>query len=517
MAITSRRWAAGLLRPAAGRCTILAIVLVSARAAAADWTVAPTLRLRESYSDNVQLASGARASGEFITEINPAVAIHGNGPRLKLDLLYGLQQLFYTHQPDTLHHQLSATANAELLDDWLFLDARSSISRQNVSAFGPQAFDNLQRTDNQSTVRANRISPFVRHHFRSFATAELRYSHETVSSSNNFFDVGTDALLFNLAGDNRGRGWSWDARYYAKRSEDPVLGPIRSHNESLALRLPVTSRLGLFARGGYESEGYQADTSQRPEGRFWSVGANWRPSRRSSLTVSGGKRFFGDTYSLKATQRNRRSTWSLSYDEDITTSSSQFLRLGPANAFGVLDELWGTRIVDPQLRRQAISAFLNFTQLLGPDVGAINYFSHTYFLQKQLSLSVAALTPKSTLLLGLAATKRTAQSTSSADNVLLLPFQLVLNENTEQWGAHAGWHLRLSERTGAKVSARYDHIKSVSAGRSDDNLALSVGLSRILRPKVTGTVDLRHMRHTSTSGGAGYRENGISASLTFQL
>ena len=63
MAITaSKRRRAAVARQGAAACGVLATVLVlPAPSGATDWTFLPTLRLRESYSDNIQLAPPAQA------------------------------------------------------------------------------------------------------------------------------------------------------------------------------------------------------------------------------------------------------------------------------------------------------------------------------------------------------------------------------------------------------------------------------------------------------------------------
>lgn len=516
MVITPSRRALRRLRSAAGAWGTLAVAL-SAPCGATDWSVTPALRLRESYSDNAQLAPPGQAHDDLITEVAPSLSLSARGARLKLDLDYTLQALHYARQPDALNHLLGASADAELLDDWLFLDARSSISRARVSAFGPQALDNLQRTDNQSSVYANRVSPFLRHRLRALATAELRYAHDTLSSGNDVLSSSSDAIALRLDGDNGGRGWNWDAQYDARRVDDNSLAPVRSKSATATLRVPATSRLNLFATAGHEDLGYSADSAGAPRGRLWRAGLDWQPSPRTSVLASGGHRFFGNTYALTARHLRHRSNWSLNYSEDITTSQSQFLRLSQNDTAAFLDQLWSAATPDPQQRQQRINTFLRLSQLLGPNAGAVNYFSHSYFLQKQLNLSVAAVTPKSTLALSASLTRRTAQTRSAFDSLLLPRIDLTLDAHTRQKGLSAGWDWRLSPRTSVSLSASYANVAALDSGRRDDNLAFSAGLSRQLRPRLTGSLELRRLRHASNLAGAGYHETGLSAALNFQL
>lgn len=512
MVITTRRWNG----PAAGAWTALLLgVLTPVRGGAADWTFTPGLRLRESYTDNVRLESSQLAKDDLVSEIAPTLLVTADGPRLKLDFDYALHKVIYTRQPDSLDHQLAASANAVLVDDWLFSDAHASVGRHNISPFGPQTVDDLPRTANQSSVHSTSISPYLRHHFRGLATAELRYTHERFGSGDALLTTNTDELQLQLNGDSRGRGWNWDARYERRRVDDNALAPVLSSTSTLGLHYPLTSRLRLNASGGYERQGYSA-LGEPPQSRFWSLGAGWNPSARSSFAFSAGRRFFGNTYALDARHSSRRLNWSFNYNEDITSTPGQFGRLNSDATASLLDQLWTASVPDPVLRRQRVAAFLLLSRLLGPDLGAVNYFSHRYFLQRQASLSLAAVGAKSTLAFGLTATRSTAQTSSQVDNRLLPALDLSFEDRTRQIGANAGWNWRLSPRTGVNSAAAYTRADSLTSGRSDRNLALSVGLTRALRPKVNGALDLRHVLHTSNQGG-GYRENAIAATLIFQL
>lgn len=515
MAITTSLWPRLLFRSAAGAG--LACVVAGAlapRAGAADWTVVPTVRLRESYSDNIALAPPPRARDDFVTEVAPAILIAGRGARLNLNLAYTLQQLMYRRQPDATNHQLAAAADAALLEDWLYADARSSISRHSVSAFGAQAVDDTERNANQSTVRVNSVSPYLRHHFRGLATAELRYTRETVASDNDLLSARREQALLTLSGDNGGRGANWDLRHERKEVDDARLAPVRTSSTALSLRVPASSQLNLLTTAGHEDQGYASADGAQPGGRFWSAGAGWTPSGAGSLVASVGRRFFGRTYAVNASHHGRHSNWVLGYNEDITSTPGQFLRLSGADSALLLDRLLGAAIPDPVLRQRRVDAFLRAARLLGPNAGAINYFSHRYFLQKQLSLSMARVSAKSTLVLGLSATRRAARS---ANPIALPQLDAALENDTRQMGANAGWDWRLSARTRATLGASYASVKSVDTGRRDNNLVLSAGLSRALGSKLTASLDLRRVRHGSTQAGAGYRENAIGATLTFQL
>jgi uncharacterized protein (PEP-CTERM system associated) len=181
-----------------------------------------------------------------------------------------------------------------------------------------------------------------------------------------------------------------------------------------------------------------------------------------------------------------------------------------------LDQLWQLSIPDPQTRRQAVDAYLGIGRLLGSGTGNINYLSHRYFLQKQLNLSAALSGPRSTLVLSLTANRRTAQTDSSIDSLLLGSSQSTLQDETRQIGSNAIWRWRMSARNSLNLSASYDKIKSASVDRTDNNLVFSAGVSRQLGRGAYASIDLNRLRHNSSSG-QNYRENSIRGALNMRF
>jgi uncharacterized protein (PEP-CTERM system associated) len=491
-------------------------LLLPVPASAVDWLVKPSLRLRESYTDNALRAPQGQARSDFITEIAPAIALIGDGPRLRVHLDYSWHKFLSGQRADTDNHELRAAADAELVKDWFFIDADAGVSRRNISPFGPQLIDELPGTDNASTVRTTGISPYLRHRFRSLATAELRYTRNTVDSGGELLNVHSDEMEFLLSGEPRGSGWTWNASHDVRRTQDSKLAPVRMQRSSVGLRYPFSSKWAATASGGMEKEGYISSNGKAPEGRFWSLGGVWTPSPRTSVAFSAGKRFFGNTYSLDANFLQRHTNWQLNYSENITTMPTQFSRLGDADAAKLLDQLWRGIFPNTRDRRLRIDAFLRYANSLGPERGAINYFSHRYFLQKQLKLTMAHATAKSTLIAGVTAVDRTAQTASGVDSGLLPGVEFGSEDRTRQFGGNLGWSWQASSRTSLNLNAGYASVRSLSVPRSDKNTTLTAGYSRILQPNMTASIDVRHTRHASNRGGD-YRENGVSATLTMQF
>ena len=133
-----------------------------------------------------------------------------------------------------------------------------------------------------------------------------------------------------------------------------------------------------------------------------------------------------------------------------------------------------------------------------------------------MKLNLARATPKSTLILGLSAVDRTAQTNSGIDSGLLPEIDLSTADRTRQLGASAGWSWRSSARGSVNLQAGYASTRSLSVPRRDDNLTLTAGYSRVLRSDMTAAIDVRRTQHRSNRGGD-FRENGVSATLTMRF
>jgi len=488
----------------------VALLILPRMAGAVDWTVVPSVRLRESYTDNVNLAPSGLAQGELSTEIAPGIAVTASdGERLQLALSYALHKVVYQRRADRTSQQLDATGHAQVLPGWLYIDARSSISLQAISGFGPRLVDPTQVT-NSETVRAHSASPYLQHYFRGLATATLRYDVQRVASGQ-LLRVNSNGAHLRLVGDNGGRGWNWDLLLERRHIDDRALAPVTMTDAALTLGYPLHPALGVSVTGGREKKDYHA-TSRQPEGNYWSLGGSWTPSPRTRVAASIGRRYFGKTYSLDAAYRLRSSVWTATYHEEISTMHAQFFSIRPTGLSDFLYQLWETRIPDPQKRLQSIKVFLLISQLLGTD-GNVNFFSHRYYLQKSLRLAAVYNGTRGALAFNLARVDRTAQTSSAVDSILTGPDELALEDRTRQSAAQAGWNWRLSPRTGLTAGASHSRAKSLVTRRQDRNSVIAVTLSHQLRAGISTDVHVRHSRHSSNAGG-NYRENGAGAALT---
>ncbi len=490
--------------------------------AGAEIKVTPAVDLRATYSDNVNLTSDESARGQFITELSPSMAITSNTPRLKLRALASAHLYAFSGErvsgTNSSSRELSADARANLIDELLYFDGNAAIGQQSVSAFGPQTGNNGYSSANRDEVRTWRASPYVRRRLGNLANAEVRYTRDSVQSGNAAFgDSTSDTAALTLTSGPTFRTVGWGVQARRQEIEDSLRGNSLIDTSTLNLRLRVTNELSLTASGGYDRYDFDGEGG-KTAGSSRSAGFVWTPSLRTSINATIGKRFYGDSYSLNALHRSRNSTWNITYSDGITTAREQFLLPAPITTFTILERLFVATYPDPVERRLAVEAYMRATGLPIVQGSATNVLTNRFLLQKTLQASVGLISSRSTAILSLNATERTALSPQKADSALLPPNLPSLNDDLRLVGATFAATYRLSPRSNVVASLGKSRTESLTTNFTGDQSLLSLSLTRQFLRSVRGMVEVRHQQGSAAiPGGNKYRENAISASLSYQL
>lgn len=472
------------------RLSLFCMAMLAAPAVhAMDWNVKPSLNLSETYSDNITLAPRGKEQSEFITQINPGVSLTGDAPRLKLNLNYRMQNLFYAKDSsrNNIRHQLSANGTATLVEDTFFVDASSSIGQRLISGTGPVPLDNVSVTGNTTDVTTFRVSPYLRHNFGSTASTEMRYSYDTVNYQAGGFNSASNTVSASLKSGPSFDQIPWGLTYHKQEISYGGAGTSGPKFEMATANVSyvLTRKFSLFAQGGEEWNRYAvAAAGQRPGGSFWSAGANWAPTSRTSLQASYGKRYFGTTYSFNLNHHTRRTSWQASYSQNVMSVRQLELE---RRFFVIVDPATGNPFVDPVTGLPLLLA-LNVPTL-----------TNDVFIIKRLQGTVGYNPGRNSFTLTFFDQRFEFQNNPRVD---------------ESYGGQGSWSLRLAPNTQAITTAGWQRTDfGAPLNRQNTFWNMGVGLSRTINPHLTGRVDYRYFTSDSSVAGTGYAENRIIASL----
>lgn len=455
----------------------------------------------------------------------------------------------------TRSYRLQSTAM--VVDELLYLDAQADRRRQPISAFGPlsvNAFSNVNRSEISSWT----ISPYLQHRFGNKAALTVRFARDAVQGGGSAFGdsmastrvveldsvdgnrlagAGT-AAQSNLSGMSgiggvsdsaagagpasaaSGSRFGWTLSYShqdldTKSAEASVrTGRTSSESSTAGARWRVVPTFNLTANVGYDSYRYQA-IQGGTKGNRWSLGAIWTPSSRTSLQASFGHRFFGKTGLLAFNHRSRNTTWTLDYNDEVTTTRSQFLLPAAIDTAAMLDRMFASQFPDPVARQQAVQAYMAASGLPASMSESINFLSNRYFRDRHLRAAAVWRLSKTSLSLSAFRDQRNALSVQQTDSVLLGSTLASLNDDTRQRGGSASLNYNLSPRTSANANFDLTRAHSLSNGVDSDQRAMSVGLSHRFGLRSSGAIQVRHVAGTlALAGQKDYHENAVVANFT---
>lgn len=452
-------------------------------------SIVPRVSVTETLTNNVALQSGNRQSDQ-ITEISPGIRISIQGARLKTYFDYSLNEIYYAQGSSRTRQQnaLNTFGTLEAIDNWAYLDFSGNISQQAVSAFGAQSVSNTAVNANQTEVANYRLSPYVRGRLGSVANYEARISRAVTSADNAAASntASTDSVVrISNASAFRSLGWTADvARQQVSYSAGRA---TEDDSYSLGLTYAISPQLNVSANAGQESNNYTSLDKQSYNTS--SVGLNWRPSERTTLSAVSGKRSFGNTHNWSLEHRSARTVWRFSDVKEVSTTANQ-------NGFGTVGNVYD--LFYTQLAGRGLTPAeraLQVNQLLqqygfSPNTPVVSSFlSSAVSLQRRQDLSFALLGIRDTFTFLLTRTESNRLDTFSSvlDNLA--------NANTViQNGFSLNYSHRLTpdytlgallsrQKTSGDTTGQETTLKSFNVnltGKVGQKTAASVGLRRVV-------------------------------------
>jgi len=128
--------------------------VLATAAAAAETRIEPRVGVGGAYVSNVRLAPPGEEEHDWVGELKPGVTIAHDSARLKLDLDYDFQALFYAENGDfdDQFNTFLGTGTATLVPNRFFVDLEGRYGPAQRRTGRPATTSNLYRTGNRTDL-----------------------------------------------------------------------------------------------------------------------------------------------------------------------------------------------------------------------------------------------------------------------------------------------------------------------------------------------------------------------------
>ncbi|MBL8524188.1 MAG: TIGR03016 family PEP-CTERM system-associated outer membrane protein [Betaproteobacteria bacterium] len=501
----------------AGQLRFLAIVactLCSTLVSGQTWRIVPQLSVRETYSDNIDLAASSSAQSRAYSDISTGLLVERLGPRVSFLFDYRLRSYIYSGESRLNNTQnfLNSRAAFELVDNWMFVDARANITQQNRSAFGaPVAGDGTGVNANQAETRTYQISPYVRGTLSDRAIYQFRFN---ASESRTAEDVLADSRTSEWLGlissaPTAGRlGWMLDGSAQTVRSDD--IGTRKNDRARVSLIYPLLPTLSISAIAGYEENSLASAESR--SGSSNGVGLEWNPSPRTRLVAVGQRRFFGNSHDVNFSHRTALTSWRFSSSRDVVLSQNIASAANQISVTELISDILASSIPDPAARSAAVSQRLGQTGIPIASTTSSGFLTSRPTLTRRHDASVAILGVRSTISFSLSRRDQLAlgDSSGAADS-------FSLSDDIRQTIAATSWVYRLTPLSSFTLALSKTKSEGLSSLNFESEQRLhSLYFNTSLGPRTTVSVGVRR-DHFDSTRATSYRENSVTGSLSVRF
>ncbi len=536
------------LRPGAARnVSVLlagASLLASASAAQANVTFTPRVDARAIFSDSV---GGGDDSG-VITVLAPGFSLKADSRRVKAQADYEFSRRFAIDGDlsEKHRHKLSARVQSELVRDFLFLNAGGVVTQVMRDLRGAVSADPDADNNNLSTVSSFYVSPSFKQDVGSLVnvSGSYRFSYTNLDDPSNFYresgenfslarasDSYNHAATLTIANRNPSSRLQWAIRNNFSRDEREDLNEfLRTYTSVLDIDYALNRKIHLLGSIGYEdrldrqdniltdsttglpvldSDGrLQIDPAQPRRtvfdrsGLTWDVGVKLTPSRRTELTVRGGRQF-GDTVFSGSLAFQVREGLKItgSYKESLDTFGNLFSGEldGQSFAFMVNENyrVGPALITVPTENGYAIVA------------GSIN---NATFRSRRAQVQVSYQRGRNTLtMLGYYDRRTFLDIGRTGDSSTPAPDPTATGNDDKTWGGSLVFRRQLGQRQSLSVDASYQNSTyALSRSRQDDFIGGGISYRMDLSDKLTASISARTIHRISNTTGADDQSNSVT-------
>lgn len=472
------------------------LTLAAAPSSAQSWHIEPAFSAQETLTNNVNLMSSESRRSDLVTQLTPSLRITEKGARTSLIGFLSLPVLLYARtgkENNNAYPSADLLGDAALVENWLHVEGRITISQQYFNPFGGQPLGLDNATQNRYESDTYRLSPYVKGVTPGGVSYELRNNNvwtnvaNTPVTANDFHYTeykGTAAHTETIVG--------WQADFDVNDITVNKGDSFRTRLVRLQPLYNVDPQLRLVATVGYEENHFPSDDSSN---MIYGGAFEWHPTPRTDVLGSLEHRFFGAGYQFSFDHRTPLTVWKVRLSRNISSFPQQLASL-PAggDVSALLNNLFLTTIPDAALRQQTVDQFIRDRGLPSVLSNALNLYSQEVFLQQSQTASVGLLGTRNTVVLTVFNVR--SQPISASGNALTTPVDF--GDNSRRTGISLLWSHKLTPSVVVDTTIeRFRTVANAPLEGTTNQTALRIAVSTPLSARTTMFAGARYQTLSS--------------------
>ncbi len=516
-------------------CVFCLSLLCSKLAFAGDWQFDPSLKVDETYTDNVALTRGNEQSS-IVSQTGILFDSSYNSQHVDFNLASESTYAFYSHdhELDNDYHTLASDIRFQLWPNGLSIIASVNVANQSQNS-SRNALADIVSADTVQVETYNGGVEYIVNNSDFIVNSTASYQEVTAED-----DIGNRNELSASIGMQNGRAarttfWNIQHNYQKLKNNEndgeiveteavigyisdfkinPFIryynedntGNVNNGNRSLesnsygaGLRWLVSSRLYIDASYN-KPTGNKLDLDGNAQKEYINAQINWEPSARTKLEASYSERFYGDSYGFNLQHRNRRLSNTVDYTESVQTlTRNNYIPV-------VLGFFWcpADTVVN------AISdCIVQDGTTIAPEGYQLNTFSNFelaedafFSLNKNLSWNSTLTLPRTTFTLIARKENRENLDTRIEDDNSYISVSI---------------KRRVSGRSNVNLQMSYTDTNlqiDTEQERQDKYRRYQVGYEKSLNSTLSFNIDFSYVNRTSNDFTLNYKEGRVSAKIT---
>lgn len=473
-------------------------------------SLTPRFSSTVTLTDNVQPGSPIK-DGAAIIQLSPGLRFTSNAGRVRGFFDYALNGLVYakTTTPNRVQNALSAALTAEAIENWAYVDLRSSITQQAISAFGVQSVNNGLNNVNQTEMANVSLSPYVRGNLAGVAHYEARVNlTETNTKGAPLGDSTSRGGQLSLGGLSSRSLLNWSLSGSVQKVDFKQGRNTEDDQLQGTLKIAARDDLQFSVNGGAETNNFLSVSRERHS--TYGLGMNWTPTDRTKLSAQADHRFFGDAHHVSFEHRFARSIWRFSDSKDVSTNPGQGNAVNLGSNYELFYSMFASLVPDPVKRAIFVSNYLQANGINPTTVAVGGFVNSGVTLARRQELSFALTGVRDTITLLASRNETQPLGLLSNGQGDLSNSNLVL-----QHGISVSLSHRLTPTSTANLTLAQQKTAGSLSNQSSTLRSILANWSATLGARTTVSLGARYTDYSALLNS--YKEKAIYSNLTRQF